>query len=74
MSKKNKPKIIETPIGDEILNNNGLITIEELLIIAERHKIDGATHLSIDRFYIEDDEGIERAKFSFRFIKLTNEK
>ncbi len=69
MSKENKTKIIESSIGDEIVTNDGLITIEDLLSIAERHKLDGATHLSIDRYYVEDEEGFEHRKYSFQFVK-----
>ena len=62
-------KIKNTKIGGEILNDNGFLAIEDLINLAELYKTDGATHLSIDRYYIEDEEGIERRKFSFQFVK-----
>lgn len=69
MSKKNRPRIIETPIGEEILTDDGLMAIEDLVRLTEFYKPVGATHLSIDRYYVEDEEGIEHRKFSFQFVK-----
>ena len=74
MSKKNKPIIIEILIGEEILTDDGLITIEDLVRLTEFYKPIGATHLSIDRYYVEDEEGGEHMRFSFQFVKRTNEK
>lgn len=61
---------IETKIGNEIVNDDGLITLENLINLTDLYKSEGATHLSIDRYYIEDEEGVEHRKFSFQFVKL----
>jgi len=63
-----KIKITETKIGDEILTDDGLMEIADLIRLAEFYK-SNATHLSIDRYYIEDEKGVEHRKFSFQFVK-----
>ncbi len=49
-----KIKITETNVGDEILTDDGYIEIADLIRLAKFYKSD-ATHLSIDRYYIEDE-------------------
>lgn len=66
-------KKIITEIGAEILNDDGFLAIDDLIKLAKQYKIDGATHLSIDRYYIEDEKGIDRRNFSFQFVKRSND-